>query len=175
MTTIITNDAALVPALSFSKKKSGKPTMRATAKQTICRFVRLKATSFLSLINPLVRVHTPYRKPPFCQSSMLFLVSFPHVSQPAVSCLAKSSIRGMSPMRATILSRVMSGFLLCCSMGEIMIDEYPPTCALGVPVWQADRFPHFPASKIPSRKTMCRIFIEFQPYKGGGLIGKAQA
>mgnify|MGYP000043049073 CR=1 FL=1 len=29
-------------------------------------------------------------------------------------------IRGMSPMRATILSRVMSGFLLCCSMGEIM-------------------------------------------------------
>ena len=44
MTTIITNAAALVPALSFSKKKSGKPIMRATAKQTICRFVRLKAT-----------------------------------------------------------------------------------------------------------------------------------
>jgi hypothetical protein len=47
MTTIITNADTLLPALSFSKKKSGKPTIRATAKQMICRFVRLKATFVL--------------------------------------------------------------------------------------------------------------------------------
>lgn len=37
MTTIITNDAALVPALSFSKKKSGKPTIRARGAYQIAR------------------------------------------------------------------------------------------------------------------------------------------
>jgi len=47
MIMIITNAAKLVPVLSFSKKKSGKPTMSAAAKQTICRFVRLKATFVL--------------------------------------------------------------------------------------------------------------------------------
>ena len=37
MTTIITNDAALVPELSFSKKKSGKPTIRARGAYQIAR------------------------------------------------------------------------------------------------------------------------------------------
>ena len=49
MTSIITNAARLVPALSFKRKKSGSPIMRATAKQMICRFVRLKATFVLIL------------------------------------------------------------------------------------------------------------------------------
>ena len=37
-----------------------------------------------------------------------------------VCCLANSSIRGRSPIRASIFSRVISGFLLCCSTGEII-------------------------------------------------------
>ncbi|KPI55591.1 hypothetical protein IM33_06750 [Clostridioides difficile] len=49
MTSIIKNAARLVPALSLSKKKSGKPSARATAKQMICRFVKLKATFVLIL------------------------------------------------------------------------------------------------------------------------------
>ena len=49
MTTIIAIAARLVPALSLSKKKSGKPAPRAAAKQMSCRFVRLKATFVLTL------------------------------------------------------------------------------------------------------------------------------
>ena len=49
MTTIIAIAARLVPVLSLSKKKSGKPTQRAAAKQMSCRFVRLKATFVLTL------------------------------------------------------------------------------------------------------------------------------
>ena len=39
----------LVPVLSLSRKKSGSPNRRATAKHTICRLVRLKATFVLTL------------------------------------------------------------------------------------------------------------------------------
>ena len=39
----------LVPVLSLSRKKSGKPNRRAAAKHTICRLVRLKATFVLTL------------------------------------------------------------------------------------------------------------------------------
>ncbi len=49
MTAIIAIDARLVPVLSLSRKKSGKPKMRAAAKHTICRFVRLNATFVLTL------------------------------------------------------------------------------------------------------------------------------
>ena len=41
--------ARLVPVLSLSRKKSGKPNRRAAAKHTICRLVRLKATFVLTL------------------------------------------------------------------------------------------------------------------------------
>ena len=49
MTAIITSDARLVPVLSLSRKKSGSPKMRATAKQMICRFAKLRATFVLTL------------------------------------------------------------------------------------------------------------------------------
>lgn len=49
MTSIITNAATVVPALSLSRKKSGNPTRRATPRQTICRLVRLNATFVLTL------------------------------------------------------------------------------------------------------------------------------
>ena len=49
---------------------------------------------------------------------MSLLISFPHTSQPGVCCLANSSIRGRSPIRASIFSRVISGFLLCCSLTD---------------------------------------------------------
>lgn len=50
MTSIITNAARLVPALSLSKKKSGSPIRRAAEKQISCRFVRLRATFVLTLV-----------------------------------------------------------------------------------------------------------------------------
>ena len=50
MTSIITNAARLVPALSLSKKKSGSPIRRAAEKHIICRFVRFKATFVLTLV-----------------------------------------------------------------------------------------------------------------------------
>lgn len=53
MTSIITNAAALVPALSLSKKKSGNPIMRAAPKHTICRLVRFNATFVLTLVKSL--------------------------------------------------------------------------------------------------------------------------
>ena len=46
---IIAIDARLVPVLSLSRKKSGKPNRRAAAKHTICRLVRLNATFVLTL------------------------------------------------------------------------------------------------------------------------------
>ena len=49
MTAIIAIDARLVPVLSLSRKKSGKPNRRAAAKQMICRFVKLRATFVLTL------------------------------------------------------------------------------------------------------------------------------
>jgi hypothetical protein len=39
--------------------------------------------------------------------------SLPQTSQPGADCRAKSSIRGTSPIRATILFLTSSGFLLC--------------------------------------------------------------
>lgn len=53
MTSIIINAAALVPALSLSKKKSGNPIRRATEKHISCRFVRLRATFVLTLVKSL--------------------------------------------------------------------------------------------------------------------------
>lgn len=53
MTSIITNAAALVPALSLSKKKSGNPIRSATEKHIICRFVRFRATFVLTLVKSL--------------------------------------------------------------------------------------------------------------------------
>ncbi len=49
MTTIIAIATRLVPAMSLSKKKSGKPTPKAAARQMRCRFVRLKAAFVLTL------------------------------------------------------------------------------------------------------------------------------
>lgn len=46
--------------------------------------------------------------------------SLPHTSQPGACCLANSSTRGKSPIRVMILSRTMSGFLLCCSTGAMI-------------------------------------------------------
>lgn len=61
MTAIIAIDARLVPVLSLSRKKSGKPNRRAAAKHTICRLVRLKATFVLTLDKSLgtgIHFHT---------------------------------------------------------------------------------------------------------------------
>ena len=44
MMRIITIAAAVVPALSLSKKKSGTPMSAASPKHTSCRFVKLKST-----------------------------------------------------------------------------------------------------------------------------------
>ena len=53
MTSIITNAAALVPALSLSRKKSGNPIKRAAEKHMSCRFVRFRATFVLTLVKSL--------------------------------------------------------------------------------------------------------------------------
>ncbi len=66
MTTIIAIAARLVPALSLRKKKSGKPTPKAAAKQTSCRFVRLKATFVLTLDKSFGTGTYAKKKPPFC-------------------------------------------------------------------------------------------------------------
>ena len=54
------------------------------------------------------------------KSGIVGSTSLPHTSQPGEVCRANSSTRGKSPMRATILSRVSSGFLLWASMGEMI-------------------------------------------------------
>ena len=54
------------------------------------------------------------------KSGTVLATSFPHTSQPGGDCLAKSSTRGRSPIRATIFSRASSGFLLWASMGEMI-------------------------------------------------------
>ncbi len=64
MTTIIAIAARLVPALSLRKKKSGKPTPKAAAKQTSCRFVRLKATFVLTLDKSFGTGTYAKKKPP---------------------------------------------------------------------------------------------------------------
>jgi hypothetical protein len=53
MTAHINAAARLVPALPLSKKKSGKPIARAAAKQTICRFVKLRATFVFTFVRSL--------------------------------------------------------------------------------------------------------------------------
>ena len=65
MTTIIAIAARLVPALSLSKKKSGKPTPKAPARQMSCRFVRLKATFVLTLDKSFGTGTYAKKKPPF--------------------------------------------------------------------------------------------------------------
>ena len=66
MTTIIAIAARFVPALPLSKKNSGSPIKSAAAKQTICRFVRLKATFVLTLDRSLGTGTYAKKKPPFC-------------------------------------------------------------------------------------------------------------
>jgi len=66
MTTIIAIAARFVPALPLSKKNSGSPIKRAAAKQTICRFVRLKATFVLTLERSFGTGTYAKKKPPFC-------------------------------------------------------------------------------------------------------------
>jgi hypothetical protein len=65
MTAIIAIDARLVPVLSLSRKKSGKPNRRAAAKHTICRLVRLNATFVLTLDKSLGTGTYAKKKPPF--------------------------------------------------------------------------------------------------------------
>ena len=48
---------------------------------------------------------------------MSLSTSLPQQSHPGALSLAKSSIRGRSPIRATMRWRTMSGFLLCVSIG----------------------------------------------------------
>lgn len=93
--------------------------MSAAAKQTICRFVRLKAT-FVFIFDKSFGTGT-YAIPKTSFPSKLYAVLgfIPHVSQPAVSCLAKSSIRGMSPIRAMIFPRYIRLFAVLL-YGEIM-------------------------------------------------------
>ena len=67
MTTIIAIAARFVPALPLSKKNSGSPIKRAAAKQTICRFVRLKATFVLTLERSLGTGTYAKKKPPFVE------------------------------------------------------------------------------------------------------------
>ena len=76
MTTIIAIAARLVPALSLSKKKSGKPTPKAPARQMSCRFVRLKATFVLTLDKSFGTGTYAKKKPPFCgEAPRVFCVS----------------------------------------------------------------------------------------------------
>ena len=119
ITRIITNAARLVPVLPLSKKKSGNPTRSAAAKKISCRFVRLKATFVLMRDRSFGTGTYAIEKISFRYISILFGSSLPHISHPGVFCRANSSIRGKSPIRATIFSRAASGFLLCCSMGLI--------------------------------------------------------
>ena len=147
--------------------------MRATAKQTICRFVRLKATSFLSLINPLVRVHTPYRKPPFCQSSMLFLVSFPMCPSRRFLPCEKLYPGNVAHEGNDFVPRNVRLFAVLLYGGD---NELMNTRRLALwvsPCGKQTDFRISPRPKSQAVKPCVGFFIEFQPYKGGGLIGKA--
>ena len=66
------------------------------------------------------RAHRPTSGHFVQKSGMVLSTSFPHTSQPGGDCRANSSTLGTSPMRATILSRASSGFLLWASMGEMI-------------------------------------------------------
>ena len=56
----------ICPCAAFEQKNSGSPIKRAAAKQTICRFVRLKATFVLTLDRSLGTGTYAKKKPPFC-------------------------------------------------------------------------------------------------------------
>ena len=53
-------------------------------------------------------------------SALFMWATFPQLPEALRLIRANSSTRGLSPMRATILSRVSSGFLLWASMGEMI-------------------------------------------------------
>lgn len=54
-------------------------------------------------------------------------------SRPSRVCRAKNSTRGRSPMRVTIFSRALSGFLLCSLIGAMISWWTLAACRLGWP------------------------------------------
>ena len=65
ITKIITIAAKLVPALSLSRKNSGKPRANAAAKKMSCRLVRLNATFVFTFVKSLGTGTYAKKKPPF--------------------------------------------------------------------------------------------------------------
>ena len=98
-----------------------------------------------------VQLGTSGQQPQFVPKSRIVgSTSFPHTSQPGGVCLANSSTRGRSPMRATILSRASSGFLLWASMGEIINWWTLAACRLGWPRVASRQISAFPCVQKPS-------------------------
>ena len=121
ITIIIIKDARLTFPKLFTQKNSGNPRRAAILKHISCLLVRLKNTFVFTRVRSRgTGIYAANYTTSISGNSTLSGASFPQTSQPSVFCLANSSMRGTSPISSTIRSLVISGFLLCCSTGEII-------------------------------------------------------
>ncbi len=174
MTTIITNAAALVPALSFSKKKSGKPVMSAAAKQTICRFVRLKAT-FVFIFDKSFGTGT-YAIPKTSFPSKLYAVlCFIPPCVPARRFLPCEKLYpgNVAHKGNDFFPRYIRLFAVLLDGGDNELMNTRRFSLWVSPCGKQAEFRVSPRPKSQAVKPCVGFFIEFQPYKGGGLVGKA--
>lgn len=105
---------------------------------------------------------------------VLFHFISPTPPSRAGDCLAKSSTRGRSPIRATIFSRASSGFFAVgFNRGN---DKLMDICRLpfGMALVASRQISAFPlVQEAKGHKTNCPPFILFQPDKGNRLIAEA--
>ena len=85
--------------------------------------------------------------------------SFPHESHPGAVSLAKSSIRGRSPISSTILSRISAGFLLCCWSGERTTLRTLPLMRFGFPLVASRQISELLRVQFPSPMKMPVPFL----------------
>ena len=151
MIIIMPNAARLTLPQDLSRKKNGTPMSAAIPKQISCRFVRLKNTFDFTLVRSRgTGIYAANYTTSISGSSILSGASFPQTSQPSVFCRAKSSIRGTSPISSTILSLVISGFLLCCSTGEMINWCTDAELRFGFPFFASRHTSAFPLVQNPS-------------------------
>ena len=99
--------------------------------------------------------------------------SLPHTSQPGGVCRANSSTRGRSPMRATILSRASSGFLLGLDgRNDKLVDV--GRLPLGVaPCRQQAHLRIGPCPEAQPVKPAIRLAVFLEPDESHAFVGKA--
>ena len=98
--------------------------------------------------------------------------SLPHTSQPGGICRANSSTRGRSPMRATILSRASSGFLLWASIGEMINWWMLAACRLGWPRIASRQTSALARVQKPVKPAV-RLAVFLEPDESHAFVGEA--